>query len=118
MVKIKNDHNIAFTTQIVSNFDKYEVTHHSNYQLLQFLIKKYIKVNMPKPKFSNFEGPGAPLNIKIIKIKIEEVTAFKRYIMKSIKQISKFTENNAFIGKDFSEFSFLRPTVLFGNDLS
>ena len=31
---------------------------------------------MPKPKFSNFEGPGAPLNIKIIKTKIEKVTAF------------------------------------------
>ena len=100
------------------NFDKYEVTHYSNYQLLQFLIKKYIKVNTPKPKFSNFEGPGAPLNIKIIKTKIEKETAFKRYIMKSIKQISKFTEDNTFIGKDFIKFSILRPAVLFGNDLS
>ena len=118
MVKIKNDHNIAFTTHVVSNFDKYEVTHHSNYQILQFLIKKYTKVNMPKPKFLNFEGPGALLTIKIIKTKIEMETAFKRYIMKSIEQISKFTEDNAFIGKDFSEYSILRPTVLFENDLS
>ena len=53
-----------------------------------------------------------------INIRFEMETAFKTYIMKSIEQISKFTEDNAFIGKDFSEFSILRPTVLFGNDLS
>ena len=52
MVEIKNDHNIAFTTHVSVNFDKYDVTHHSKHQLLQFSIKKYIKVNMPEiPKF-------------------------------------------------------------------